>query len=469
MVEPGLVEIDIPGLDLDTGPKDSQFIVVDQDLSSGVTYEQARFLPNQNAFDDLPPDDIRFHQINAFATARSALDMIEASVGRQVHWAFGPQLAIHPHYMQARNAYYSRDLGALAFFYFDIAFKEGKVFTCLSHDVVAHELGHAALDGLKPLFLEALHAETGAFHESFGDLTAMFSALTIPEVAAQVLAATGGDLRRPNLASLLAEEFGYGIYGPGHFFLRSAGDPVRFSTLKSPEVHDYSVLLTATMYEILTDFYDVNRGAVLVVRGTGTDGLNLRVDHSTSAPVLALMPEGTLLDEVGESFDDGTRVWHKVRSQWFGEGWAAGDFLAQVSEGMTESDALIEATRHLRRIAYRAINYLPPSSVTFKRFGQAMIAADRRAFPYDDRGYRGIIKRVFAAREISQYSEELETWPQFQLTWDGAADKRSLYQFIYRNRALLGIPADLSVRLNYPTAASVDLSWVTSAGAAPIQ
>src|SRR5689334_13778621 len=52
MVEPGLVDIDIPGLDLDSGPKDAQFIVVDQDLSSGVTYEQARFLQNKNAFDD---------------------------------------------------------------------------------------------------------------------------------------------------------------------------------------------------------------------------------------------------------------------------------------------------------------------------------------------------------------------------------------------------------------------------------
>ena len=469
MVEPGLVEIEIPGLDLDTGPRDSQFVVVDQDLSSSVTYEPARFAHEQNAFEKLDPEDVRFHQINAFAVARSALDMIEASVGRQVHWAFGPQLAIHPHYMQARNAFYSRDLGALAFFYFDIAFKEGKVFTCLSHDVVAHELGHAALDGLKPLYLESFTAETGAFHESFGDLTAMFSALTLPEVVAQILKGTGGDLRQPNLASLLAEEFGYGIYGPGHFFLRSAGDPVKLSTLKSFEVHDYSVLLTATMYDILTDFYDVNRGAVLVVRGTGTDGLYLRADHSTQAQAIALMPEGTLLQEAGESYNDGKREWRRVRSEWFGTGWAAGDYLAEVLEGMSDEDALMEATRHLRRIAYRAINYLPPTSVTFRRFGQAMIAADRRAFPSDDRGYRGIIKRVFAAREITQYPEQLETWPMFQLEWDGETDQRSLNRFIHRNRGILGIPADPSIRLNYTTAAEVDLSWLSSAGAAPIK
>ena len=88
LVEPGLVEIEIPGADLETGPKDSQFIVLDQDISSGVTYEQARL--SSGGFDKLEPEDIRFHQINAYAVARSALDLIEASIGRQVHWAFGP-------------------------------------------------------------------------------------------------------------------------------------------------------------------------------------------------------------------------------------------------------------------------------------------------------------------------------------------------------------------------------------------
>jgi len=59
-----------------------------RDLLPGVTYEQARL--SSGGFDKLEPEDIRFHQINAYAVARSALDLIEASIGRQVHWAFGP-------------------------------------------------------------------------------------------------------------------------------------------------------------------------------------------------------------------------------------------------------------------------------------------------------------------------------------------------------------------------------------------
>jgi hypothetical protein len=469
LVPPGLVEIDIPNADLETGPKDSQFAVRDHDLSSGVTYEQAKFSREQNLFEALEPEDIRFHQINAYATARYALNMIEDAIGRQVHWAFGPQLLIHPHYMQARNAFYSRDLGALAFFYFDIPFKQGKVFTCLSHDIVAHELGHAALDGLKPLFLEAMHSETGAFHESFGDLTAMFSALTLPAVVEQVLAATHGDLRQPSIASLLAEEFGYGIYGPGHFFLRNAGDPITMDTVPSFEVHAFSVLLTATLYEILTEFYEANRGTVLVVQGTGSDGLFLRSGASQSHAILGLMPEGTRVKPLGETASDGKRQWMLVRTPQFGDGWAAVDYLAPAGEPLSDTEALIEATRHLRRIAYRAINYLPPSSVTFRRFGQAMIAADKRVFPVDDHGYRSIIKRIFAQRRIVNHPEELETFPQIQLHWDGETDQRGLYQFIYRNRERLGIPNDPSFRLNYPTIHTIDHTKMAAVGAAPVR
>lgn len=466
---PGLVEIDIPAADLDHGPKDSQFVVVDQDTSSGVVYEPAIFRRETNSFERYEPDDTRFHQINAFAVARHALDMIEAAIGRQVHWAFGPQLAIHPHYLQDRNAFYSRDLGALAFFYFDIPFRQGKVFTALSHDVVAHELGHAALDGLKPRYLEAFHNETGAFHESFGDFTAMFSALALPAVVAQVIAATGGDLRRENIAALLAEEFGFGIYGPGHFFLRNAGDPMTYDAVPSYEVHAFSVLMTATMYEILTEFYEANRGQFYLVSGTNGDGLRLRLEPSTSAPALALLPEGARVKHLGPQSNDGTRTWLRVSHPLFGEGWAAGDYLRADGQPLSDAEALMEATRHLRRIAYRGINYLPPTSVTFRRYGQAMVAADRRAFPADDRGYRQIIKRVFTRRRIVQNPDELETWPQFPLFWDGATDQRGLYQFIYRNREPLGIPSDPATRLNYPAAQAIDLSWVTSSGAAPIR
>ncbi len=398
---PERVTIAIPNVHLESGPRDAQFIVHDVDHSAGAVYQPARFLPDQNAFELLGPDDVRTHQVNAFAVARRTLEMIESAIGRQVHWAFGPQLAIHPHYLQDRNAYYSRDEGALAFFYFDIAFRVGKVFTALSHDIVAHELGHAALDGLKPFYFGFAPVETGAFHEAFGDLCAMFSALTFPEVVARVMEATGGDLNRPNIASLMAEEFGYGLYGPGRYFLRYAGDPITYGEAAGTEIHDFSVLLTATMYQILVAFYEINR--------------------------------------------------------------------RRTDEALTDAEALIEATRHLRRIAFRAINYMPPTAAFFRTYGQALIAADAQAFPEDEHGYRQVIKQVFAERGIVTDPEELTTAPALSLKWNRAQEPRELYEFIYRHRDDLGIPSNTMVRLNFPTINFVDQSGVTSRGAQPIK
>ena len=59
-----------------------------------------------------------------------------------------------------------------------------------------------------------------------------------------------------------------------------------------------------------------------VVTGTGAEGLFLRQDHSTSAQILATLPEGTRIESLGETFNDGTLDWLKVRAQP-GEGWVA--------------------------------------------------------------------------------------------------------------------------------------------------
>ena len=49
------------------------------------------------------------------------------------------------------------------------------LWTCLSHDIISHELGHAILDNVRPLYLYGYDLDGGAFHESFSDLLAMSS------------------------------------------------------------------------------------------------------------------------------------------------------------------------------------------------------------------------------------------------------------------------------------------------------
>src|SRR5258707_1674190 len=105
------------------------------------------------------------------------------------------------------NAFYDRV--GLKFFHGTAAGRT--VFSGESPDVVCHELGHAVLDSFKPQLFDAASIEVAAFHESFGDMSALLSALQLPSVREGVLAETGGVLRRSSRLSRLAEQLGWAI------------------------------------------------------------------------------------------------------------------------------------------------------------------------------------------------------------------------------------------------------------------
>ena len=67
-------------------------------------------------------------------------------------------------------------------------------------------------------------------------------------------------------------------------------------------------------------------GQTFVVSGTGTSGLFLREDHSTSSQTIATLPDGTKVEVIGPDFQDGSRTWKNVKTDK-GEGWVASDFL----------------------------------------------------------------------------------------------------------------------------------------------
>ena len=68
------------------------------------------------------------------------------------------------------------------------------VFTCLSHDVIAHETTHAIVDGIREYFMEPTNIDVPAFHEAFADLAALFAHFTHEEVLLDTLRKTGGRL-----------------------------------------------------------------------------------------------------------------------------------------------------------------------------------------------------------------------------------------------------------------------------------
>lgn len=102
------------------------------------------------------------------------------------------------------NAFYDR--AGLKFFHADTNL--GTVYSGESPDIVCHELGHAVLDAIKPELWGAASHEAGAFHEAFGDISALLSALQLPELRAAVLNDTGGQLYTSSRLSRLAEQLG---------------------------------------------------------------------------------------------------------------------------------------------------------------------------------------------------------------------------------------------------------------------
>src|SRR6185437_2104457 len=139
------------------------------------------------AQDGLAPSEgnPQFHQQMVYAVAMRTIRNFEVALGRRALWAerrlvakdgrFQPapdggyvqRLRIYPHALREQNAYYSPDRKALLFGYFaDDGPSGGRrtVFTCLSHDVVAHETTHALLDGLHRRYQEATNPDVLAFH-----------------------------------------------------------------------------------------------------------------------------------------------------------------------------------------------------------------------------------------------------------------------------------------------------------------
>lgn len=149
-------------------------------------------------------------QLNAQVVTSQTLSMWEKYREAPVSWSFwgGGPLTVVPHKKAGMNAYYSRWEGSTNYFYQPSQVLNTVVKTANSTDVVAHETGHAVLDGMKPGYLSTSDRETGAFHEAFGDCSAMLATLQDLERNQRILEQTGGDLSKPNAIAWLAEEFG---------------------------------------------------------------------------------------------------------------------------------------------------------------------------------------------------------------------------------------------------------------------
>src|SRR5215217_5998381 len=251
---------------LEPGPIGEYIEVVDCDPASDVVYRPVNLdNPYLLAQDGLLPSESnpQFHQQMTYAVAMTTIRHFERALGRRAFWAdrmfrttdgeyrtqFVRRLRIYPHALRDRNAYYSPENKALLFGYFPVTTKDihnvpgTLVFTCLSHDIVAHEVTHALLDGVHPRFNEPSNPDVHAFHEAFADIVALFQHFSLPEVLRNQIAYTRGDLASQNRLGELAQQFGQAIGKRGA--LRSAigrePNPEDYATVLEP--HDRGSIL----------------------------------------------------------------------------------------------------------------------------------------------------------------------------------------------------------------------------------
>lgn len=383
---------------LEPGPVGEYLEVVDHDPASKCFYEPVDLNdPYILEQEGLPPSEgnPRFHQQMVYAVAMNTIRNFEKALGRCALWAprggddeggdFVQHLRIYPHAMREANAYYSPDKKALLFGYFpaeppDIGdnLPGGMVFTCLSHNIIAHETTHALLDGLHRRYIEATNPDVLALHEAFADIVALFQQFSIPDVLRSQIASTRGDLSRQHLLAKLAYQFGQavGCYGALRDALgevdRKTGEwkprkPDPKLIEKTLEPHKRGSILVAAIFRAFLRVYESRTKDLLRIATQGT----------------GVLPEGDIHpDLVNRLANEAAKV--------------AGHFL---------------------RICIRALDYCPPVDVTFGDYMRAMITADLDMVPEDNYHYRVAI--VDAFRSWGVYPLDVKSLSVESLVWFG--------------------------------------------------
>lgn len=398
---------------LQMGPVGEYLEVVDVDPASNSFYAPVDLNhPYILAQDGLLPSesDPQFHQQMVYAVAMTTIQNFEKALGRKALWSsfrggregdFLQHLRIYPHALRQANAYYSPVKKALLFGYFPASsnapgdhFPNGIVFTCLSHDIVAHETTHALLDGMHRRFIEASHRDTLAFHEAFADIVALFQHFSFPEVLRQQISKTRGDLASQSLLGQLAQQFGRAIgqYGALRDAIGEFDPKENRWKPRQPDPNDYQ-----------TETEPHARGAILVA---AVFEAFLSIYKSRIADLLRIASNGTGVLTPGELHPD----------------------LVNRLAGEASRSA-----QQVLNMCIRALDYCPPVDINFGDYLRAIITADTDLVPDDDMGYRIAFIEAFRRRGI--YPRDIRVLSENSLCWKSVREEeqQGIFKFIAEN------------------------------------
>jgi hypothetical protein len=410
------IKVSVPAEELSPGPRGHRVSVVDFDSTQGIFYEPAD-LNQGDDYEESSDEDLlndpRFHAQNVYAIVIRTLARLEFALGRRVSWGFyGHHLQIAPHAMRDANAFYSEYDHGLFFGYFPN--KEGKmIYTCLSHDVIAHETAHALLDGLRDHYTDPSLPDQAAFHEGFGDLVALLSVFSLREMIEIIVekkmnreegvtqSNLDADWLRQSPILGLAEQMGIELNPSG-----SRWKALRQSTMRKPS------------RQLLNQREPHLRGEILV------------------AAILNVFAE----------------VWEK-RLKPFSDPIP----LVRVSE---EGE---KAAEHLLNICIRALDYCPPVDLDFGDYLSALLTADFELVPDDKKyEYRKLLREGFKkwgiepqSKKTAHIEEGIWEYPGKVLNYDRVhfdslqRDPDEVFRFIWENRKELKVYEGAFTKVNW--------------------
>lgn len=370
--------LDIPfETGLQPGPMGDLLHVVDYDPGHQRWYEPVDLDdPAILAQRGLRPSerDPRAHQQVVYAVAMSVLERFERFLGRRFRWTGGRQLRLVPHAFEGRNAYFDPDRTAVLFGYYRAERDDPgpnlpgqMMFTCLSVDIVAHEVTHAIVHRMRRYLSEPTNPDVFAWHEACADLVALFHHFAFRDVVAEAVATSRGRLQQGSALLDLASEFGHAT-GRGAALRRAVGspaDPEAF--LRATEPHERGACFVAGVFDAYLDVY---RGRIADLRRLATGGTGV-------LPPGALPPD--LVDRV-------------------------------------TTEAVENAERVLGMVV-RAFDLLPVVDVTFGDAVRAIVTADRSLYPDDGLQLRATLVESLRRRgiwptSVSSLADEALTWPR---------------------------------------------------------
>lgn len=369
--QPETVWLSPPAGTVRPGPSDDRMYVADA-IDKRRIYQFPVYMPPYRGavrppvppgpnghFDHIPTETFAFRAAHLYAGVRRTLDIWEAYLGHEIRWHFAPtyrRMELVP-FVDWRNAHsgfgfietgYGRTTGG-AIKPFDLNF-----------DVIAHEIGHSILFSLlgSP---SSPSADYLGFSEASADLLALIAVLHFDTVVDHLMATTRGNLYTLNELNRLAE--------------LSKAEQIRvvITDVKMSQFargwsdgHAISLPLSGAIFDILIEVY-----------------LRRLVRHGLIGRTLASLSMGTLA--------------HPERA-------------AAVQRGFTRAyrgreagfkAALLEARDYVGYALAGTLERLSLRGLSFERFAEAFLAADR-----DVSGgrHRRTILNCFRWREIGDYT-----------------------------------------------------------------